>query len=107
MIRAGLISEDQLEFALAEQARGGDRLGVVMRRLNLVTEDAMTRVLAEAAGIEYISLRLQSIDPPSSNRFQSNTRETKSCSRSRPMKDRLPSRWLIPSTSVRSTTSDG
>ena len=63
MIRAGLISEDQLEFALAEQARGGDRLGVVMRRLNLVTEDAMTRVLAEAAGIEYISLRLQSIDP--------------------------------------------
>ena len=63
LIRAGLISEDQLEFALAEQARGGDRLGVVMRRLNLVTEDAMTRVLAEAAGIEYINLRLQSIDP--------------------------------------------
>ena len=63
LIRAGLISEDQLEFALAEQGRSGDRIGVVMRRLNLVTEDALTRILAEAAGIEFIDLRLQSIDP--------------------------------------------
>ena len=63
MIRAGLLSEDQLEFALAEQKRSGDRIGVVMRRLNLVTEDALTRELAAAAGIEYVSLRHQSIDP--------------------------------------------
>ena len=63
LIRAGLISEDQLEFALAEQGRSGDRIGVVMRRLNLVTEDGLTRILAEAAGIEFIDLRLQSIDP--------------------------------------------
>ena len=63
LIRAGLLSEDQLEFALAEQKRSGDRIGVVMRRLNLVTEDALTRELAEAAGIEYVDLRHLSIDP--------------------------------------------
>ena len=63
LLQAGLISEDQLEFALAEQARGGDRIGTVMRRLNLVTEDQLGRTLAEAAGIDYINLRHQSIDP--------------------------------------------
>ncbi len=63
LIKGGHISDDQLGFALKEQARSGDRLGVVMRRLNLITEDALTRTLAEAAGIEYITLRNQSIDP--------------------------------------------
>ena len=62
-MRAGLISEDQLDFALTEQRRSGDRIGVVMRRLNLITEDALGRMLAEAAGIEFVSLHQQSIDP--------------------------------------------
>ena len=63
LVRAGLLSEDQLEFAIAEKGRSDERLGSVMRRLNLVTEDALTQVLAEAAGIDYLSLRQESIDP--------------------------------------------
>ena len=63
LIRAGLISEDQLAFALGEQARTEERLGQVMRRMNLISDETLTEVLAEAAGIEYVHLRSQSIDP--------------------------------------------
>src|SRR5438132_4672787 len=63
LISAGVISPDQLEFALKEQKRTGERLGVLLRQLNLITEDDLARVLAEAAGIEHISVRNLSIDP--------------------------------------------
>ena len=42
MVRAGLITEDQLEFALTEQGRSEERLGSVMRRLSLITEETLT-----------------------------------------------------------------
>ena len=35
LVRAGVIGDDQLDIALNEQQRTGDRIGVVMRRLNL------------------------------------------------------------------------
>ena len=63
LVRAGLISEDQLGFALNEQVRTEERLGEIMRRMNLITDETLTEVLAEAAGIEYVHLRSQSIDP--------------------------------------------
>ena len=63
LISAGLISSDQLEFALKEQKRTGDRLGAILRQLNLITEDDLARVLAESAGIEHVSVRNLSIDP--------------------------------------------
>jgi type IV pilus assembly protein PilB len=63
LVRAGLISQDQLAFALNEQQRSGDRIGEVMRRLNLITEDALTEALAQAADIDYVHLIHQSIDP--------------------------------------------
>jgi type IV pilus assembly protein PilB len=63
LINAGFISSDQLEFALKEQKRTGERLGTVLRQLNLITEDDLARVLADSAGIEHLSIRNLSIDP--------------------------------------------
>ncbi len=63
LISAGLISPDQLEFALKEQKRTGERLGAILRQLNLITEDHLAKILAESAGIEHVSLRNLSIDP--------------------------------------------
>src|SRR5262245_5291398 len=63
LVSAGLISADQLEFALKEQKRTGERLGIILRQLNLITEEDLARILAEAAGIEHVAIRNLSIDP--------------------------------------------
>src|SRR5206468_7864518 len=63
LISKGAISPDQLEFALKEQKRTGERLGTILRQLNLITEDDLAMVLAESAGIEHLSIRNLSIDP--------------------------------------------
>ena len=63
LINSGLISPDQLEFALKEQKRTGERLGSVLRTLNLISEDDLAKVVAESAGIEHVSIRNLSIDP--------------------------------------------
>jgi type IV pilus assembly protein PilB len=56
LIQAGLISEDELQTALAEQRRTGDRLGVVLVRLNFATEKQITKALAYQFGLPYVSL---------------------------------------------------
>jgi type IV pilus assembly protein PilB len=63
LVSKGSLSPDQLEFALKEQKRTGERLGTILRQLNLITEDDLAMVLAESAGIEHISIRNLSIDP--------------------------------------------
>src|SRR5207253_10997412 len=63
LISKGVLSPDQLEFALKEQKRTGERLGTILRQLNLITEDDLAMALADAAGIEHISIRNLSIDP--------------------------------------------
>ena len=63
MVSAGMISSDQLEFALQEQKRTGERLGTILRQLNLITEDDLAKILAESAGIEHVAIRTLSIDP--------------------------------------------
>jgi type IV pilus assembly protein PilB len=56
LIQAGLISEDELQTALAEQRRTGDRLGAVLDRLNFATEKQITKALAYQFGLPYVSL---------------------------------------------------
>jgi len=56
LIQAGLISEDELQIALAEQRHTGDRLGVVLVRLNFATEKQITKALAYQFGLSYVSL---------------------------------------------------
>src|SRR5258705_5383004 len=63
LISAGIISSDQLDFALKDQKRTGKRLGTILRQLNLITEDDLAKILAEAAGVELVPVRNLSIDP--------------------------------------------
>ena len=61
LIQAGLISEDDLQAALAEHKRTGERLGAVLVRLNLATERQIAKALAYQLGFPYLNL---SENPP-------------------------------------------
>jgi type IV pilus assembly protein PilB len=63
LIQAGLISEDDLQIALAEHKRTGERIGVVLVRLNFATEKQITKALAYQLGFPYISLAEEPPDP--------------------------------------------
>jgi type IV pilus assembly protein PilB len=56
LVQAGLITEDDLRAALAEHKRTGDRLGVVLVRMNFATEKQIAKALAFQLGFPYINL---------------------------------------------------
>jgi type IV pilus assembly protein PilB len=63
LIQAGLISEDDLQIALAEHKKTGERVGSVLVRLNLATEKQITKALAYQLGFPYVSLADEPPDP--------------------------------------------
>jgi GSPII_E N-terminal domain. len=63
LIQAGLISEEDLQVALAEHKKTGERVGSVLVRLNLASEKQITKALAYQLGFPYISLADESPDP--------------------------------------------
>jgi type IV pilus assembly protein PilB len=63
LIQAGLISEEDLQAALAEHRRTGERVGSVLVRLNLATEKQITKALAYQLGFPYVSLADEPPDP--------------------------------------------
>jgi type IV pilus assembly protein PilB len=63
LIQAGLISDDDLENALVEHKRTGERLGVVLVRMNLATEKQIAKALAMQLGFPYVSLAENPPDP--------------------------------------------
>ena len=63
LIQAGLISDDDLENALVEHKRTGERLGVVLVRMNLATEKQIAKALAMQLGFPYVSLGENPPDP--------------------------------------------
>src|SRR5206468_1511294 len=65
LIQAGLISDDDLESALVEHKRTGERLGVVLVRMNLATEKQIAKALAMQLGFPYVSLAENPPDPSS------------------------------------------
>ena len=56
LIQAGLISETDLQIALAEHKRTGDRLGVVLVRMNLASEKQIAKALAHQLGFSFVNL---------------------------------------------------
>jgi len=56
LIQAGLITEEDLQKALAEHKRSGDRLGIVLVRMNLATEKQVAKALAFQLGFPYVAL---------------------------------------------------
>jgi type IV pilus assembly protein PilB len=63
LIQAGLITEDDLQVALTEHKRTGERVGAVLVRLNLATEKQITKALAYQLGFPYVSLADEPPDP--------------------------------------------
>lgn len=62
LIKAGVISEEQLELALKEQKRTGEFLGELLQHLGFATEEAISSVLADQAGVSKIDLANYLID---------------------------------------------
>lgn len=62
LVEAGMITRDQLEQALREQRRSGERLGKVLARLGLVTEKDILEVLEFQLGIPKVVLQDYNLD---------------------------------------------
>ena len=56
LVQAGLVSEEDLQVALAEHKVSGERLGAVFVRMNLATDEKITQVLARHLGFPYVNL---------------------------------------------------
>jgi len=63
LIQAGLITEDDLRTALDEHKRTGERVGVVLVRMNLATEKQIAKALAFQLGFPYINVIENPPDP--------------------------------------------
>ena len=63
LIQAGLITEEDLQIALAEHKRTGERVGAVLVRLSFATEKQITKALAYQLGFPYTSLVDEPPDP--------------------------------------------
>ncbi|NDY42315.1 Flp pilus assembly complex ATPase component [Dissulfurirhabdus thermomarina] len=53
----GLVSEEQIQYALQEQRATGERLGECLMRLGLVTDAEVARALAQQSGHPFVDLR--------------------------------------------------
>jgi type IV pilus assembly protein PilB len=62
-LREGLITEDQLQAALAEARDTKARLGVVLVKLGFVEEDELTRALARQYRVPAVDLDKITVDP--------------------------------------------
>jgi len=62
LVRIGLISDEQLDVALAKQAEGGGKLGEVLVRDLVVTEDQIAEALAQQKGLRHVNLAAVDID---------------------------------------------
>jgi type IV pilus assembly protein PilB len=63
LIQAGLINEDDLQTALTEPKRTGERVGVVLVRMNLATEKQIAKALAFQLGFPFVNLAENVPDP--------------------------------------------
>ena len=62
LLKAGMVSQEQLQEALEAQKKNGGRLGFNLVRLGIVREDDITQLLSEQYGVPSINLRHFEID---------------------------------------------
>jgi type IV pilus assembly protein PilB len=67
LVQSNLITEQQLDEALAERGDSGRSLARVLIDLGMLTEGQLTSILAEKIGIEYVDLGSYNIDPNAAN----------------------------------------
>lgn len=63
LVQQKLLSEEQLQFALAEQKRTGRKLGRIFVENGFVTEEQISGALAKQLNIPYINLKFFNINP--------------------------------------------
>lgn len=63
LIHAGLITEQDLQSALVEQTRTGERVGSILVRMKCASEKQITRALGYQLGLAYVSLEENPPDP--------------------------------------------
>ena len=62
LISNGIITEEQLKKALEEQKRTGERLLDVLKRLGVIDEETLAKIIAKQWGYPYIDLSTVEID---------------------------------------------
>jgi len=63
LVKAGLITQEQLQKALAQQEMSGGRIGSNLVKLGYITEDEITSFLSRQYGVPSINLSHFEIDP--------------------------------------------
>jgi signal transduction histidine kinase/HPt (histidine-containing phosphotransfer) domain-containing protein len=63
LLQRHVITQDQLEYALAQQQRDGGRLGRILHELGFVSEAEVAQALGHKYGIPYIDLDRHAIEP--------------------------------------------
>src|SRR6185503_19840216 len=79
LIQAGLITEEDLQAALIEHKRTGERLGAVLVRMNLATERQIAKALAYQLGFPYLNLSENPPDPTVVTLIQKDVALKRSC----------------------------
>ncbi|HSA21495.1 MAG TPA: hypothetical protein P5076_08605 [Myxococcota bacterium] len=64
LLRAGVINEDQLRNALAEQKKWGGKLGHVLVELRILSEDLLVKALSKQLGLPRVDFTGLSIPEP-------------------------------------------
>jgi type IV pilus assembly protein PilB len=67
LMREGLLTEAQLDAALAAQGRSGKQLGRILIESGTISETDLVRILAKQVGLEYFDLSDTTIDPSAVN----------------------------------------
>ena len=61
LVKAGAISAEQLQQALAQQKKSGQKLGRALQELGAISESELHRFLARHLGIDYVDLSLANL----------------------------------------------
>jgi len=61
LVQAGVLDQDDLHTAIREHDRSGDRLGAVLMRLGLATEEQIAETLASQLGFPYVDVSEQAL----------------------------------------------
>ena len=63
LVGAGLVTEDQLKIALAEQARTGSKLGQILVDLGIASDEAISQAVASQNGVDHYDLERVIFEP--------------------------------------------
>jgi len=63
LVESGKLDPGNLELAIREAAKSGERLDLILRRMNMASEEVVLEALAEEIGLEFVTLSGRDISP--------------------------------------------